>query len=337
MADKRFFNCEGPFTSKQLAEIAKADLQGSADLVIKDVSSLEKATHENISFLDNRKYVAAFKASKAGLCIVHPDLAQHAPEGMTLLLSKEPYMAYARVSRTFYPDERHDGSIAPTAYVSSSADVGENVTIEHGAYIADGVVIGKNSWIKANACIQKNVKVGEDCIISSNSTISHSLIGNGVTIHPGCQIGQDGFGFASGPQGHVRIPQLGRVVIQDHVNIGANTTIDRGSGPDTVIGAGTQIDNLVQIGHNVQIGMGCVIVSQVGISGSTKIGNFVVIAGKAGVAGHLKIGDGVTIAARAGVMRDIEAGQTVGGFPAIPQKEWLRQVSTIAKLAKVKK
>jgi UDP-3-O-[3-hydroxymyristoyl] glucosamine N-acyltransferase len=179
--------------------------------------------------------------------------------------------------------------------------------------------------------------MGSDCIISSNVTISHSIIGNAVIIHPGCQIGQDGFGFASGPQGHMRIPQLGRVIIQDHVNIGANCTIDRGAGPDTIIGAGTQIDNLVQIGHNVQLGMGCVIVSQAGVSGSTKVGNFVVIAGKAGIGGHLTIGDGVTVAACAGVMRNIEAGQTVGGFPAIPQKEWLRQQAMIARLTKGKK
>lgn len=337
MADKLFFTCKGPFTATQLAEISGAELKGDENLKIADVASLEDANKTNVSFLDNRKYITAFSETKAGLCIVHPDLADKAPTGISLLITKEPYMAYAKVSRAFYPVEMPPSSISDRAFIHETAKIAEGVCIEPGAYIAANVEIGNRTWIKANAVIEQGVSIGEDCIISANSTISHSQIGNGVTIHPGCQIGQDGFGFASGAQGHVRIPQLGRVIIGDHVNIGANTTIDRGAGPDTIIGAGTQIDNLVQIGHNVETGMGCVLVSQSGISGSTKLGNFVVVAGKAGIAGHLKIGDGVTIAARAGVMRDVDAGQTVGGFPAIAQKEWLRQVLTLSKLTKNKK
>jgi len=337
MADSNFFTRKGPYTSAQLAEISGAELIGSKDISIEDVASLEEASSVNVSFLDNRKYISSFAQSKAALCLVHPDLADKAPEGMALLVTNEPYMGYAKIATAFYPHPIVEGITSDRATVNDTASIEEGTRIESGVYIGSNVKIGKRCWIKANAVIEDGVTIGNDCVISSNVTISHSKIGNAVTIHPGCQIGQDGFGFASGPQGHMRIPQLGRVIIGDHVNIGANSTIDRGAGPDTVIGAGTQIDNLVQIGHNVQMGMGCVLVSQCGISGSTKLGNFVVVAGKAGIAGHLTIGDGVTIAAKAGVMRNIEAGQTVGGMPAIPQKEWLRQVSAVSKLTKVKK
>lgn len=337
MADDRFFKKQGPFTAQHLAEIASAELRGDADLLINDVAALDQADSDQLSFLDNRKYLKTFCSSQAGLCLVHPDLADKAPVGMALLITPEPYMGYAKIASTFYPAPHVEGYISEQASVAASAEIGESVRIDAGAYIGENVKIAANSWIKVNAAIHDGVEIGSDCIISSNVTISHSIIGNAVTVHPGCQIGQDGFGFASGPQGHVRIPQLGRVIIKDHVNIGANCTIDRGAGPDTIIGAGTQIDNLVQIGHNVQLGMGCVIVSQAGVSGSTKVGNFVVIAGKAGIGGHLTIGDGVTVAACAGVMRNIEAGQTVGGFPAIPQKEWLRQQAMIARLTKGKK
>ncbi|WP_135077964.1 UDP-3-O-(3-hydroxymyristoyl)glucosamine N-acyltransferase [Terasakiella sp. SH-1] len=337
MADSRFFNKKGPFTAQQLCEIASAKLVGKDDLIINDVASLENATSDTISFLDNRKYVESFQHSQAGLCLVHPDLVDKAPEGMTLLVTPEPYMGYAKVSSAFYPETNPAPSISPNANVSDSAEIADGVIIDAGVFVGDHVKIGEGTWLKANSAIMDGVSIGQNCIIHPNVTISHCMISNGVTIHAGCQIGQDGFGFASGAQGHVRIPQLGRVLIGDGVNIGANTTIDRGAGPDTVIGAGTQIDNLVQIGHNVQIGKGCVVVSHVGISGSTQLGNFVVIGGQAGIAGHLKIGDSVVIAAKAGVMRDVEAGQTVGGFPAIPQWKWLRQVSAIDKLTKGKK
>ncbi len=337
MADSKFFNRQGPFTALELSKIGSTDLTGDFEKAYNDVASLENAAATTVSFLDNRKYLKAFQASEAGLCIVHPDLADHAPENMDLLVTNAPYMAYAKISQAFYPTEIPEENISEHANISARAQVGEGVRIDPGVYIGDDVVIGNGCWIRANAVIEPGVSMGNNCIIGSNVAITHSQIGHAVTIHSGCQIGQEGFGFASGPEGHVRIPQLGRVIIGDHVNIGANTTIDRGAGPDTIIGAGTQIDNLVQIGHNVQIGMGCVLVSQCGISGSTQLGNFVVVAGKAGIAGHLKIGDGVTIAAKAGVMRDIEAGQTVGGFPAISQKEWLRQTAAVSKLTKIKK
>lgn len=334
MADNLFFTCHGPYSASELAKVADAELRGDENASFKDVSAIDNAGPEDVSFLDNRKYLDDFFKTKAGLCIVHPDMADLAPEGISLLLTPQPYMAYAKVANLFYPAPKFESCISSSANIDETAKIGEAVYIEPGAYIGKNVTIGDNTKIMANAVIRDGVQIGNDCFIASNVTISHSLIGNAVTIHPGTQIGQDGFGFASGPQGHLRIPQLGRVIIQDHVNIGANSTIDRGAGPDTIIGTGTQIDNLVQIGHNVEIGAGCVLVSQVGISGSTKLGNFCVAGGQAGLAGHLTIGDGVTMAAKSGVMKNIEAGQTVGGFPAIPQKEWLKKQATLNKIIK---
>ncbi|WP_417794959.1 UDP-3-O-(3-hydroxymyristoyl)glucosamine N-acyltransferase [Terasakiella pusilla] len=337
MADTRFFTCKGPFTAEKLAEIAQADLHGSPESLYSDVASVDKARQSDVTFLDNRKYLESFKVSEAGLCVVHPDLAGLAPEGMALLVTPQPYMAYARIANLFYPNEKVEGYISKNAYVDDTAEVDETARVEPGAYIGANVKIGARSWIKPNAVLHDGVVIGNDCVIAANVTISHSLIGNAVTIHAGVQIGQDGFGFASSMEGHLRIPQLGRVIIHDHVNIGANSTIDRGAGPDTIIGAGTQIDNLVQIGHNVELGFGCVLVSQSGISGSTKLGNFCVCGGQAGLAGHLQIGDGVTIAAKSGVMKNVPAGQTIGGFPAIPQKDWLKKQAVINKIIKKRK
>ncbi len=188
----------------------------------------------------------------------------------------------------------------------------------------------------ANAVLEEGVVLGVDCRIGAGATLSHCLIGDRTVIYPGARIGQDGFGFASGPDGHLRIPQIGRVIVGDDVEVGANTTIDRGSANDTVIGDGCMIDNLVQIAHNVQLGKGCVIVSQVGISGSTKLGNYVVCGGQTGFAGHLEIGDGVTLAARSGVIHDLAAGQAYGGVPAIAHRQWKRQIIAFAKLAQRK-
>jgi UDP-3-O-[3-hydroxymyristoyl] glucosamine N-acyltransferase len=184
-----------------------------------------------------------------------------------------------------------------------------------------------------NASIARGVVLGSDCVIGPNVTLSHCLVGNRVVIHCGVRVGQDGFGFAMGSGGHVKVPQIGRVVIEDDVEIGANSTIDRGSGPDTVIGRGCKIDNLVMIAHNVQLGAGCIVVAQTGIAGSTTIGAGTVLAAQAGVAGHLTIGPGSQFAARSGVMHDMPAGGRYGGTPAVPMTQWLRQLVTLDRLA----
>jgi UDP-3-O-[3-hydroxymyristoyl] glucosamine N-acyltransferase len=204
--------------------------------------------------------------------------------------------------------------------------------IEAGVVIGANVVIGEGTWIGANSVIGDGVVVGSRCKFDPCITVSHAEIGDGVRLYPGVRIGQDGFGFAIDPAGHVKVPQLGRVIIGDNVEIGANSTIDRGAGPDTVIGAGTWIDNLVQIGHNVRIGKGCILIAQSGVAGSTVLEDYAVLAAQAGVAGHLRIGMGARIGAKAGVMKDVPAGEEQLGAPAVPVKEFMRQVVALKRL-----
>ena len=322
MADPRFFRRSGPLTLGHLAQLAGAELSGGANpsLEVEDVAPLDSAGPRNISFLDNIKYKEAFAKTKAGACIVSPEMAQHGPAGTMFLLSKTPYAAYARVAQAFYPGER----------------VGDT-KIHPSAVIGDGVQIGAGTCVDANAVIGENVAIGKSCHIGANVTVSHSLIGDHVRIYPGCCIGQDGFGYALGSGGHVKVPQLGRVIIEDHVEIGANTTIDRGSGPDTVIGAGTCIDNLVQIGHNVKVGRGCVLVAQSGVSGSTILEDYVIVGGQVGIAGHLRIGKGARIAAQTGVSRGVPPGAEIMGYPAVPLRQFMRQVAILGKMAKKEK
>ena len=196
--------------------------------------------------------------------------------------------------------------------------------------------IGDRCRVGANAVVGRGVVIGEDTEIGVGASLSHCLIGRRVRIYPGARIGQDGFGFAIDPSGHVAVPQLGRVIVEDQVEIGANVTIDRGAGPDTVIGRGCMIDNLVQIGHNVEVGPGSVIVAQAGISGSTKLGKLVVLAGQAGLAGHLSVGDGARVGAQSGVMRDVPPGEDVFGSPAMPSRQYWRWYSRLMKLSGLK-
>jgi UDP-3-O-[3-hydroxymyristoyl] glucosamine N-acyltransferase len=338
MADSRFFTVAGPFTLAQLAELAGATLAdpASAERMVVDVASLESAGPDQISFLDNRKYIAAFQASQAGAAILHPDLADRAPAGMALLLSKDPYRTYAKVAQAFYPRPALRPGIHASAVIDSTARLGEGCQIEANVVIGAGAEIGARCRIAPNVVIGDGVVIGDDGLIGANATVQCALIGARVTLYPGARIGQDGFGFAMGPQGHLKVPQLGRVIIGNDVEVGANTTIDRGAGPDTVVGDGCMIDNLVQIGHNVQLGRGCVVVAQVGISGSTQFGDFVAAGGQAGFAGHLKVGTGARITAQAGVTRDIGAGETVGGTPAVPRIEWLRQAAWLSKMVRNK-
>ena len=338
MADPRFFAAAGPFTLGQLADIGGASLPagGDASRLIRDVAPLDVAEADHISFLDNRKYLDVFAASRAGACVVAKAHADRAPVAMNVLLSEAPYLTFAKIARAFYPAPPLVAAIAATASVDPSAKLGEGCRLEPGAVVGAGAQLGARCHIGANAVIGAGVVIGNDCTVGPTASVSHSLIGARVYIYAGARIGQDGFGFASGPNGHLRIPQLGRVVIGNDVEIGANSAIDRGAGPDTVIGDGCMIDNLVQIGHNVQMGRGCVIVSQVGISGSTKLGDYVVIGGQTGLAGHLNIGSGVRIAAKSGVHSNIPAGLEMAGIPAVPVREWRRQIARIVRMGKAK-
>lgn len=338
MADPRFFTVAGPFTVAEIAARTGAEIGGAIEpgRLLRDVGPLESATSEHLTFLDNRKYLPAFRRTRAGAAFVHPDVVAAAPRGLTLLLTPAPYRAYGVAAQVFYPDPPLSSCIAASAVIDPTARLGVNCRVEPNAVIGVGVEIGRGCQIGANAVIGAGCVLGEEVRLGANAGLSHCLVGSRVRIYPGARIGQDGFGFAPDPSGHVKVPQLGRVIIGDDVEIGANSTIDRGTGPDTVIGAGTMIDNLVQIGHNVQIGRGCVIVAQVGISGSTRLGDFVMIGGQGGVTGHLTIGDGARIAAQSGVMRDVAPGETVMGSPAVLIREHHRQVTLLRRLARKK-
>ena len=336
MADSRFHDRKGPFSLGELAERTGAELAESADPAhrLADVAPLESAGADDLSFLDNKRYVEAFAASKAGGCVVHPDFVARAPKGMALLVTEKPYRAYALAAQAFYPPMKPPSGLSPDASVADDARIGVGCCIEAGAVVQANADIGAGCWIGSNAVIGRGVVLGAGSSVGANASIFNSVIGERCRIYPGARLGQDGFGFAPDPTEHLKIPQLGRVIVGDDVEIGANATIDRGAGPDTIIGDRCMIDNLVQIAHNVELGAGCVIVAQVGISGSTKLADYVFIGGQAGLTGHLKIGAGARIAAQSGVMRNIEPGVTVGGSPAMPVREWHRQTAAGSRLTR---
>jgi UDP-3-O-[3-hydroxymyristoyl] glucosamine N-acyltransferase len=305
------------------------------------VASLDTAGERDVTFLDNLKYLPAFTATRAGAAFVQPAYAERAPKGLALLLTSAPYKAFALAAQAFYPEPEVKPGIHPSAIIDPTARIGEGAVIAPYVVVEARAEIGRRCRLGAGSLIGTACRLGDDVRIGAHVSVSHAIIGSRVTLFPGVRIGQDGFGFAPDPEGVVKVPQLGRVIVGDDVEIGANSTIDRGAGPDTVIGSGTMIDNLVQIGHNVQIGRGCVLVAQVGISGSTKLGDFVMAGGQAGLAGHLQIGGGARIAAKSGLMRDVAPGATVGGIPAtvagnpaMPAFEYFRQVAILRRLAR---
>jgi UDP-3-O-[3-hydroxymyristoyl] glucosamine N-acyltransferase len=338
MADARFFKVQGPFNLAELARVAEATLANPAhaERLLADVAPLETAGPDHLSFLDNRRYVDAFAESRAGACIVAPEHKDRAPADMALLLSDQPYRSYALAARAFYPEPKTSAARHPAAIIDASAELGANCVIEAGAVIAGRAVLGAGCHVGPNAVIGEAVVIGPDCRIGAGATLSHCVLGARVVIYPGARIGQAGFGFALGAEGMTKVPQLGRVIIEDDVEVGANSTIDRGAGPDTVIGAGTMIDNLVQIGHNVRLGKGCVIIAQAGVAGSTRIGDHAILAAQAGLIGHLTIGRAARIGAQAGVMRDVPDGESVIGSPAVPVRQFFREVATLQRLAKEK-
>ncbi len=317
---------------------AKLGEGADPDRIVRDVAPLDEARPDDLTFLDNPRYLDAFRATRAGAAFVAPRYAAQAPQGCALLVTPQPYRAMAETMARLYPQAAKPQSVfgetgvSPAAFVHSAARLEPGVIVDPGAVIGPGAEIGAGTLIGPNAVVGPGVRIGRDGVVGAQATIACALIGDRVIIHPGVHIGQDGFGFALGPQGHLKVPQVGRVIIQNDVEIGAGTTIDRGANRDTVIGEGTKIDNLVQIAHNVVIGRHCVLVSQCGVSGSTTIGDFAALGGQAGLTGHLTIGAGAQIAAQSGVMTDIPAGEKWGGAPAGPMRDFLRQVAALRKL-----
>ena len=309
------------------------------DRVIRDVAALDQAGPGDLTFLDNPRYLGWLKQTRAAAALISPRYADVAPATCAVLIAAEPYRAMALVMTKLYPSAVKPGSVFGEASISTmacvhpSARLESGVTVDPGAVIGRGVEIGAGTIIGSNAVIGPEVRIGRDGSVGASTTIVAALIGDGVIIHPGAHIGQDGFGFALGRRGHLKVPQIGRVIIQNDVEIGAGVTIDRGANRDTVIGEGAKIDNLVQIGHNVVIGRHAVLVAQSGVSGSSAIGDFAALGGQAGIAGHLTIGAGAQVAAAAGVMTDIPAGERWAGAPAKPVRKFFREVAAITRLA----
>jgi UDP-3-O-[3-hydroxymyristoyl] glucosamine N-acyltransferase len=336
MPDARFFSRAGPFSLGEIAALVGAEPVGDGDVTIPihDIAPLDSAEASDISVFTDTRYLDALVPSRAGAIIINRKLAHHAGAGSRLLYVANPRLAYAQVGLLFYPQPALEPGIDSSARVHVSAKIGAGSRIEAGAVIGRGVEIGKGCLISYNAVIGDGVQIGDDCKIGANSVVSHAIIGRRVEIETAVTIGSQGFGFVPNGRGLTRMLQLGRVMIEDDVQIGANCAIDRGATGDTVIGAGSVLDNLVHIAHNVTLGRHCVICAQVGIAGSTAVGDGVMIGGQSGVSDHLTVGAGANIAAKSGVIRNVEASGVVGGYPAVAIKDWHRQTIAIARLTK---
>jgi UDP-3-O-[3-hydroxymyristoyl] glucosamine N-acyltransferase len=341
MADPRFFDNRGPFTLAAVAAAAKLVLPPGVNETrqIVDLASLTGAGPQHLTFFaGGGKFKDDFLQSRAGFCLAPLNGAPAAPDGMTPLVCESVTRAWALIAALFYPGALVQGW-EQGPLISPQAKVGKNVLLGANVVIGSHAEIGDGSHIGAGSVIAPGVAIGRSCRVGSNVTISHALIGDRVTVLPGAQIGQPGFGVALSGAGHLDIPQLGRVIIQDDVAIGACTTIDRGALRDTVIGEGTKIDNLVQIAHNVEVGRHCVIAGLTGLSGSVVLEDFVVLGGQVGFGDHTRIGRGARFAARAGTASNItlEGGIDYGGAPAKPVREWIREVHAVAHLVKRRK
>ncbi len=346
MADPRFFRKTGAVTLADLTAAVGIALPEGTDsgLTIDDAAPLEFAGPSSVSFIDHRKHLKALAASDAGACFVPEGLDAADETGRRILLPcADPKSAFARAADLLYrertwseprAEDDRTAVIDPGAHVDASARIGPGTRVHAGAVIGPRSEIGERCIISPGVVIGDGVTIGHDSLIGANCVIQCALLGDRVRLHPGVFIGQDGFGYTYADGVHVKIPQLGRVVIQDDVEIGAGSTIDRGASGDTVIGAGTKIDNLVQIGHNSRIGRGCILIAQSGLGGSTVLEDFVVIGGGVGTAGHLTIGMGAQVAARSGVPKSIGAGEIYGGYPAKPIMQWRREVAMLNRMVK---
>lgn len=322
-------------TLKELAELAGGKVIGDETTEIFGVMSIDDARQGQITFVSNPKYLKKLPETSASAIIVSKN-----PEGTNkpLLINENPYLAYAKIVSLFHCNPALSGKIASSSFIGENCRLGEDVFIYPFVYVGKNVSLGDRVILFPGVYVGDDSIIGEETIINPNVSIyKGTRIGKRVIIHAGSVIGSDGFGYARDGKKSYKIPQIGVVQIDDDVEIGSNSSIDRAALGKTWIKRGAKIDNLVQIGHNVNIGEDSIIVSHVGISGSVEVGNNVTLAGQVGVAGHIKIGDNVTVGAKSGITKSIVQNQVVAGFPAIPHREWLKSQASITKLPEMRK
>jgi UDP-3-O-[3-hydroxymyristoyl] glucosamine N-acyltransferase len=313
----------------EAADLVGGLVEGESDQSITGINTLAKAGETELSFLANQRYKDGLSTCRAAAVLLSKD--EENTSGCCVIRVADPYLAFARLQRYFYPEPKASGLRHSSAVIDPSADLADDVDVGAHAVIGAQVSVDAGSKIGPGCVLSEHAQLGKHCLLHANAVVSRScILKDGVTIQPGAVVGADGFGYAWDGQQHLKIPQIGRVVLEEGVEVGANTCIDRGAIGDTVIERGVKLDNQIQIAHNVRVGAFTVMASQVGISGSTDIGSGCQFGGQAGVAGHLNIGDGCKLAGQTGVLGDLEAGGVYGGSPALPYQLWLK-VSALTK------
>lgn len=336
MVDTKFFKNNGPFTLKQVVEIIGAEFAQGCNLedTISDIAAMESAKENEICFFYDRKAKEKATNIKAKACVTKSDLKDWIPYGVCVLTVEDPKLAFLKLNQAMYEEYAPENIVSPSATIASTATIGKNCYIGPNVIVEDNAVIGDNSRLEANCYIGRGCQIGNNCRIGVGAYVTYTVMGNDCYIYTGARIGADGFGFNTINGKHVRIPQVGKVIIGNDVEIGANSCVDRGALGDTIIGDGCRIDNLVQVAHNDKMGRGCIVVAQTGIAGSCTFGDYVVCGGQTGFADHLTIGSGAQVGAQSGIMRDIEPGTVVMGTPAVPFKDFMRQVSFLQRNSK---
>ena len=322
---------------EEIAELVGGEIKGKHEGMLTGVAGLKEAMTTDVAFLGNEKYAPQVLPSKAGVVLVPKDYAVEPPEGRAWILCEEPSQVFNRVVKVFTPEPlQYEPGISPKAVILEGANVSHTATVQACAVISKGASIGERTVICSGVFIGEDVKIGDDCIIYPNVVIrERCILGNRVILHPGVVVGGDGFGYEPSFTGYVKVPQVGIVQLDDDVEVGANSTIDRARFGRTWVQRGTKIDNLVQIAHNVQIGTNCMIVAHTGISGSAVLGNNVIMWGQSGCSGHIHIADGTTVMAGSGVIKDTEPGAVLLGAPAMDRNEWIRRSMYTSRLGEL--
>jgi len=340
MTEPAFFVPARHFEVGEIAALTGSRLVDASQekVTISRLAPASEGGEETLVFIDGKRNASRINSVRAAALLCSEEVAESAPDGIAVLVSPKPQHAFAMVARLLFPEASRpqpvtgETGISPKAMISEGAIIEDGAIIEAGAVIGVGASIGRGTIIGPNAVVGAGCSIGRDGYVGPNASLQYAIVGDRVIIHPGAQIGQDGFGFLLGPNGFEKNPQIGRVIIQDDVEIGANTSVDRGALSDTIIGEGTKIDNLVQIGHNVHIGRRCVIAGHCGLSGSVTLGEYVMLGGQVGIADHIKVGDRAQLAASSGVMDDVPAGERWAGSPAKPMRQAFREIAALRSL-----